>query len=180
MARQRSPIYGVIAEFDSAAALVAAGRRAREQGYTRMDAYSPFPIEGLAEAIGFPHTRVPALVLTGGILGAAAGFFMQYYSAVIDYPLNVGGRPPFSWPAFIPVTFELTILTAALFAVLGLLALNGLPQPYHPVFNVPRFALATRDRFFLCVEATDPRFDRQGTAHFLRGLGPREVSEVEH
>ncbi len=148
------------------------------EGYRRIDAYTPFPIEGLAEAIGFHYNRLPLLVLIGGLAGAAGGFGLQYWVAAITYPINVGGRPFNSWPSFIPVTFEMTILLAALTAVLGLLALNGLPMPYHPVFNVPRFALATRDRFFLCIEATDPRFDREGTRRFLEGLGPREVSEV--
>ena len=176
----RPPIYGLLAEFDDANALVAATRRAYESGYRRMDAYSPFPMEELSDALGFRKTRLPLVVLIGGILGGTTGFLMQYYTAVIDYPINVGGRPLNSWPAFVPVTFEMTILGAALFAVLGMLALNGLPMPYHPVFNVPRFALASRDRFFLCVEATDPLFDRAGTARFLAELGPREVVEVPH
>jgi hypothetical protein len=171
-------IYGVMAEFASASELLDAAHRARAQGYVRMDAYSPFPIEGLAEAIGFRNTRVPLIVLAGGILGATGGYFMQYYFAVIAYPFNIGGRPAHSWPSFVPVTFELTILTAALFAVLGMLALNGLPMPYHPVFNVPEFARATRDRFFLCIEARDPLFDRERTAELLRGLGAANVSEV--
>jgi hypothetical protein len=174
------PIYGLLAEFAEAGALVTATRRAYEEGYRHMDAYSPFPIEELAEALHVRKTRLPLLVLLGGILGASGGYFLQYYSAVLDYPLNVGGRPLHSWPAFIPVTFELAILTAALFAVLAMLGLNGLPMPYHPVFNVARFALATRDRFFLCIEATDPRFDREQTAIFLHGLAPREVTEVAH
>jgi hypothetical protein len=177
---KRPPIYGLLAEFDTPDALVAATRQAHAKGFRRMDAYSPFPIEELSEALGLRKTKLPLLVLIGGILGGATGFLMQWYSSVVAYPMNVGGRPLNSWPAFLVVTFELTILGAALFAVLGMLALNGLPMPYHPVFNVPGFALATRDRFFLCVEATDPLFDRAGTAEFLRGLQPRAVSEVEH
>lgn len=178
--RVKPPIYGLMAEFDNPAALVAASRRAREEGYRQMDAYTPFPVEGLAEAVGFRHTRLPLVVLIGGMVGCIGGFLLQYYTSVIDFPLNVGGRPFNSWPSFIPVTFEMTILAAALSVVLGMLALNGLPMPYHPVFNVDRFALATRDRFFLCIEATDPKFDREGTTRFLEGLKPRGVYEVAH
>src|SRR5262245_36370145 len=174
------PYYGLMAEFDSAQALVTAAHRAREAGYARMDAYSPFPIEELAEALGVRASRLPLLVLLGGALGCVGGYFMQYYAAAVDYPINVGGRPYHSWPAFIPVTFEMTILVAAVTAVLGMLALNGLPMPYHPVFHIPRFALATRDRFFLCIEATDPLFDAKTTRAFLETLGPREISEVPH
>lgn len=176
----RPPLYGLLAEFENPQDLLIAARRAYEAGYRRMDAYTPFPIDGLAEAIGFHHTRLPLIVLIGGIIGGIGGFLLQYWVSVIAYPLNVGGRPLNSWPAFIPVTFELTILVAALSAVLGMLALNGLPMPYHPVFNVPRFALATRDRFFLCIEATDPQFDREETRRFLERSQPRQVSEVEH
>jgi hypothetical protein len=174
-----APVYGLLAEFASPEDLVTAGERAYADGYRRLDAYTPFPVHGLAEAIGFRSNRLPLLVLIGGIVGAGAGFFSQYYAAVIDYPINVGGRPLNSWPAFIPITFEVTILVAAATAVLGMLALNGLPQPYHPVFNAPRFALATRDRFFLCIEATDPRFDAEATRRFLEGLGAKEVTDVE-
>ena len=178
--RPRPPIYGLLAEFDNPTALFQAAQQANIAGYRRMDAYAPFPIEGLAEVLGYRHTLLGWVVFLGGILGCAGGYWLQYYSAVISYPLDVGGRPLHSWPAFIPVTFELTILTAALFAVLGMFGLNGLPMPYHPVFNVPRFALATRDRFFLCIEAVDPKFEREGTRQFLQTLHAREVTEVEH
>jgi hypothetical protein len=176
----KPPIYGLMAEFDRPEELRSAAQQAYAEGYRRMDAYTPFPVEGLAEALGLHRTRLPLVVLLGGIVGCIGGFVLQYYAAVIDYPINVGGRPLNSWPSFIPVTFETTILCAALAAVLGMLALNGLPMPYHPVFNVPRFELATRDHFFLCIEATDPRFDRQGTRQFLERLGSREVTEVDH
>jgi hypothetical protein len=177
---RRLPVYGLVAEFDDPAALLRAAEAERQAGYRRADAYSPFPVEGLAEALGFRRTGIPRLVFLGGLAGCVGGFAMQYYAAVISYPINVGGRPLNSWPAFLPVTFELTILVAALVAVLGMLALNGLPMPYHPLFHVPRFALATRDRFFLCIEAADPKFDPEGTRRFLEGLSPREVSEVPH
>ena len=177
---QPSGPYGLLAEFKRPEDLLVATERSYARGYRMMEAYTPFPVDGLAEAIGFTRNRIPAVVLAGGLTGGLTGFFMQWYSAAVDYPLDVGGRPPNSWPMFIPVTFEMTVLFAGLTAVFGLLALNGLPMPYHPVFNVPRFALATRDRFFLCVEATDPLFDRAGTKLFLQGLHPREVSEVEH
>jgi hypothetical protein len=172
------PIYGLAAEFESPADLVRAARSAREAGYRRMDAYTPFPVEELAEALGFRKSRLPLVILLGGLVGGVSGYFMQYYAAVIGYPVNVGGRPLNSWPAFIPVTFELTVLVGALAAVLGMLGLNGLPRPYHPLFHVPRFALASRDRFFLCIEAADPRFDVEQTKQFLAGLHPREVTEV--
>jgi hypothetical protein len=174
----RPTTYGLMAEFDTPTALVAAANAAREAGYTRMDAYSPIPIEELHHAIGFHHTKLPLIVLLGGIAGGVAGYGLQYWASVIEYPLNIGGRPFHSWPSFIPVTFELTILGAALAAVFGMLALNGLPMPYHPVFNAPRFALASRNRFFLCIETRDPRFDRDATHRFLEGLDPRGVSEV--
>jgi hypothetical protein len=172
-------MYGLIAEFDNPEALVGAAHRAFAEGFRKMDAYSPFPVEGLAEALGFHRTRVPLIVLTGGILGCLGGFFLQYWLAVIDYPINVGGRPLNSWPSFIPVTFELTILIAALSAFFGVLALNGLPMPYHPVFNVERFELASRNRFFLLIEAADPRFDSAGTRRFLENIGSHGVYEVE-
>jgi len=178
MKKQRPPLYGLLAEFSSADELVAALRRAQAEGYRDMDTYSPFPVEGVADMLGLRRTRVPLIVLIGGVMGCLTGYFMQYYLAAIYYPINVGGRPLNSWPAFIPITFELTVLFAGLFAVVGMLALNGLPMPYHPVFNVPRFALATRDRFFLAIEATDPKFDRTATRQFLQNLAAYEVSEV--
>jgi hypothetical protein len=172
-------IYGVLAEFDTPGALVAATTRAHDAGYRRMDAYSPYPIEELHEALGEHHSRLPLVVLIGGLVGCIGGFAMQYWAAAIAYPINVGGRPLNSWPAFIPVTFECTILAAALSAVLGMLALNGLPTPYHPVFNVERFALASRNRFFLLIEAADPKFDPEATRQFLGSLAPMEVTTVE-
>jgi Alternative complex III, ActD subunit len=175
---KRTPIYGIMAEFDSPSDLVAAARRTYEAGYQKIDAYSPFPIEELAEAIGFHHNAVPLVVLIGGLLGCLSGYALQYWVSVITYPINVGGRPFHSWPAFIVVTFEMTILFAGLAAVLGMLALNGLPMPYHPVFNVPRFAFATKDRFFLMVFSTDPKFNAVDTRRFLEGLSPRSISEV--
>ncbi|MGH9943109.1 MAG: DUF3341 domain-containing protein [Pyrinomonadaceae bacterium] len=176
----RPPTYGLMAEFDNPTDVVQAAERTYGEGYRRIDAFSPYPIEALSEAVGVHSTKLPLIVLIGGILGGLAGYFMQYYVHVIDYPLNVGGKPLHSWPAFIPVTFELTILGAAFGAVFGMLALNGLPEPYHPVFNTPNFALASRDRFFLLVEATDPKFDRERTREFLRSLGSREVTDVQH
>src|ERR671917_659622 len=166
----RPAIYGVMAEFDNPTDVVAATRRAYEEGYRRMDAYSPYPIEALSEAVGPHKERLPLIVLIGGIIGMIGGYGLQYYVSVINYPLNVGGKPLHSWPAFIPITFETTVLGAAMAAIFGMLALNGLPEPYHPVFNTPNFALATRDRFFLMIESRDPKFDRAVTADFLRGL----------
>jgi hypothetical protein len=180
MAHQTTPgpIYGLIAEFDDPTSLVSAAQRARHDGYRCMDAYSPFPIEELHDALGMRHTRLPLIVLIGGVAGCLGGYALQYWASAVAYPLNIGGKPLHSWPAFIPITFECTILAAALSAVLGMLALNGLPQPYHPVFNVPRFALASRNRFFLCIEARDPRFHLEDTRRFLDTLGPREVTTV--
>ena len=177
---KRPPIHGLMAEFDSPTELVLAARRAHDQGYRKMDAYTPFPIEELSDAIGFRHTRLPLVVLIGGIVGCLGGYGLQYWVSAIDYPLNVGGRPYNSWPSFIPVTFETTVLVAAVSAVLGMLALNGLPMPYHPVFNVKSFALASKDKFFLCIEAEDPLYDRAATEHFLKTLRPREIAEVPH
>jgi len=178
--RRKPRYYGLMAEFDSPTAIVEATRRAYAEGYRRMDTYTPFPVEGLAEEMHFHRTGVPLIVLLGGLAGCLGGYFLQYWIAGIYWPLNIAGRPLNSWPMFIPVTFELTVLVAALSALVGMLALNGLPHPHHPVFNVPRFALASQDRFFLCIEASDPRFNRDATRDFLESLAPREVNDVEY
>ena len=175
---KRPAIYGMIAEFDSPEALLAAAHKANAAGYRRMDAFTPMPVEGLAEAVGFHHTVLPLVVLCGGIVGGLTGFFLQYYASVFTFSENVAGKPLNSWPAFIPITFELTILFAALTCVFGMLAMNGLPTPYHPVFNVPSFALATSDKFFLCIKARDPQFDRQKTREFMKSLQALEVAEI--
>lgn len=172
-------LYGLMAEFEHPTELVEAARRTREAGYRRLDAYTPYPIEALTEALEIHDHRLPALVLAGGILGGLAGYALCYWTSVIDYPLMIGGKPFHSAPAFIVPTFEMTILFAAFAAVLGMLGLNGLPMPYHPVFNAPRFAMASRDRFFLCIEATDPKFDHDETWAFLTRLSPRVVMDVD-
>lgn len=171
-------LYGLVAEFEHPEDLLAATQRAYDAGYRRMGAYTPIPIDGLIEALGTPPTRLPYLTLTGAVLGGATGYAMQYYASVISYPLNIGGRPFHSWPSFMPIVFELSILGAALFSVLGMLALNGLPTPYHPLFNVPEFKLASRNRFFLCIQAHDPAFEFDRTQTFLTSLKPRSVLEV--
>lgn len=178
--KPKTPIYGLMAEFDNPTDLVAAAQRVHDYGYKRIDAYSPYPIEELHEAMGLHGTKLPFLVLCGGILGGLAGYLLQYWTSVVDYPIPIGGRPLHSWPSFIPITFETTVLGAALTAVFGMLALNGLPMPYHPVFNVSRFALASRDRFFLCIETTDPKFDHDATWRFLESLKPKTIAEVPH
>ena len=171
-------IYGLIAEFDNPSALVNAAYAAREQGYRKLDAYSPFPIEALSDALHLHKNKLPLLVLCGGLVGGTLGYLLQYFVTVVYFPINIAGRPLLSWPSYVIITFEMTILFAALSAVLGLLGLCGLPMPYHPVFNVARFAHASRNRFFLCIEAGDPLFDRVKTSAFLETLEPKEVSEV--
>lgn len=171
--------YGLLAEFLRPDELLRAAARAREEGYRRLDAYSPLPVHGLAEALGIRGTRLPYLVLAGGLAGAAGGYAMQVWMNAVDYPLDVGGRPLHSWPAFLIVTFEMAVLGAALTAVLGMFALNGLPRPHHPVFSVEAFRRASRDRFFLAVEARDPAFDPARTRAFLESLSPLAVHEVE-
>jgi hypothetical protein len=172
-------LYGLMAEFADPEALTRACRAAYTAGYRRLDAYTPYPIEEVSEALGHRHSRLPLIVLGGGLAGCAGGFGLAWWSSVIAYPMNIGGKPFNSWPAFIVPTFEMTILVAGIAAVLGMLALNGLPQPYHPVFNVERFAHASRDAYFLCITARDAKFEPRATREFLRGLSPVEINEVE-
>lgn len=177
----RGDLYGLMVEFHDPHHAVEAAKRVVERGYRKVDAYSPYPNEELSEALHLPHSKVPLLVLCGGLVGLAAGYGLQWWASAVAYPMNIGGRPYHSWPAFIPPAFETTILVAALVAVLGMLGLNGLPQPYHPVFNVPAFALASRDKFFVCIEAKDARFDLIETREFLEALpGQSGVYDVEH
>jgi hypothetical protein len=175
----RRGIYGVMAEFETPEQVLAAAHRTHDAGYRRIDAYSPIPVEGLSEAVGFDWTALPILVFLGGLFGGLTGFGMCWYANVISFPLNIGGKPYNSWPMWIAITFELTILGAALTAAFGMLALNGLPMPHHPLFNVERFTRASTDRFFLCIEARDKKFDLPQTKAFLEGLRPHGVYEIE-
>ncbi len=173
-------IHGLMAEFETPDAILAAARRAREGGYRNMEAYAPYAVEGLAEELGMGRSAVPFIVLVAGLVGAGAGFFMQYWSIGVNYELDVGGRPLNSWPVYIPIAFEVMVLVASFAALFGMLFLNGLPKLYRPEFNVPSFDRAMQDRFFLMIEATDPRFNREATRQFLAGLNPAEVVEVPH
>jgi hypothetical protein len=173
MSKER--LYGIIAEFKEGEALVEVANHAREKGYSRMDGLSPFPVAGLAEALGSHGTSIPAIALTGGLIGGLGGYFMLYISSVVFYPINIGGRPFHTWPMFIPITFELTILFSGLFTAFGMIALNGLPKPHHPLFAVPQFSQATDDRFFFCIEATDPLFDPDKAREFLQGFNPEGI-----
>jgi hypothetical protein len=179
MTEHRSLLHGVMGEFETPEQLLAAAKKARDAGYKHIDAYTPFPIEGLSEAIGFRWTAVPLITLIGGVGGGLTGFGLQYWCSAISYPMNIAGRPLNSWPAFIPVTFELTVLGASIFAVVSMIALNKLPQPYHPVFNVERFAGASTDRFFLVIEARDAKFDLAASSRFLQEASAKHVTEVK-
>jgi hypothetical protein len=170
--------YGLLAEFKTPELLLQAAEETRRRGFTQFDAFTPFPIEGLDEALALSHERVGLIALIGGIVGGATGLGMQWYANVIDYPINVAGKPPFSWPAFVPVTFELTVLFAALFGAFGMLALNRLPKLYHPLFQVDEFSRASKDRFFICIQSIDPQFDKADAKGFLESLNPESLKEV--
>jgi hypothetical protein len=180
MSALKPPIYGLMAEFDSVHGIVHAARKVKEAGYRKVDAYTPYPIEELMDALDMHRNKLPLIVLIGGIAGACVGYGLQYWTSVIAYPLNIGGRPLHSWPAFIVPTFETTILFAGISAVVGMIALNGLPQPYHPVFNNPRFEMASRNHFFLVLEASDPKFDSKASLELFNTLKASEVTEVAH
>src|SRR5947209_6721057 len=171
-------IYGLLAEFDSVDTVIAAAHRVHDAGYRKLDAYSPFPVEELSEAIGFHGNGVALICLIGGLLGCTAAYVLQWWINTISYPVNIGGRPLHSWPSFIIVSFEMTILFSGLSAVFGMLSLNGLPMPYHPVFNVPRFELASKDRFFVIIFSSDKNYDEVRTRQFLEGLHPISIAEV--
>ncbi len=176
---QEPKIYGLIAEFDSVETLLHAAEKTRDAGYSSTDAYSPFPVEGIMEALGKRHSRIAYLIFCFGLTGCALAFGMMFYTNVWDYPINVGGRPLLSWPMYLPIMFELTVLLSAFSAVFGMIALNGLPKHYHPLFNVPEFLKASRDTFFIAIESTDPKFDLSKTKDFLQSLHPRGVHEVQ-
>jgi hypothetical protein len=175
----KPPIYGLMAEFDNPTDLVRACHAAREHGYRKMDAYTPYPVEEVTDALHLHKNKLSLIVLLGGLCGGLTGFLLQTYITVFHFPTNIAGRPLWSWPSYIVITFELTILFASFAATFGLLGLCGFPEPYHPVFNVPRFSLASRTHFFLCIESKDPLFDLEKTKDFLTGLGPAEIVEVE-
>ncbi len=177
--QQLSPLYGLMAEFETSEQLLHAVGHAHQAGYRKMDAYSPFPVHGLREALGRKHTKLPFVILVGGIAGFLTAYAMMYYATVVHWPLNIGGRPLHSWPNYIPILFEMTVLFSVLTAFVGVIVANGLPQHYHPVFNVPGFERASTDRFFLCIESDDPQFDPKETRRFLESLEPMEVSSVE-
>ncbi|MDA1044557.1 MAG: DUF3341 domain-containing protein [Verrucomicrobia bacterium] len=179
MKASKNSIYGLLAEFSTPEAVTEAAQRVNAAGYTKTDAYTPFPVHGLAEAVGEPRTRLPLIVLLGGIFGGLGGFFMQYFASVIHYPMNIGGRPMNSWPSFVPITFECTILAAVFSAVFGMLALNKLPMPYHPVFNVPEFSRASQDKFFLIIKANDPKFNEDEVRRFLESCKAEGVYKVD-
>lgn len=176
--KHRNPVYGLIAEFDSADGLLQAAKRAYSEGYRKMDAYTPFPVHGLSEALGPDDNRIKWLIGLGGAAGVAAGIALEWWVSTQAYPHNVGGKPLWSWPLFVPPAYECMILFASGAAFFGMFALNGLPRPHHPIFGAKRFELASQDRFFLCIESDDPKYDESGTYRFLQSLEPADVSEV--
>lgn len=176
---ERVLLYGLTAEFDDAHQLIGAANKTREAGYKKIDAYAPFPVEGLSDALGHRDHYIIQIMLGAGVVGGLTGFGLQYWATLLEYPLNIGGRPLYAWPSWIPITFELTVLFAALSGIFGMFAINGLPEPYHPMFDAPNFDRASSDRFFLTIESRDPKFDREKTRQFLESLGAMQVSEVE-